>query len=66
MGIIINVNETNFVRSFNEVNHKDAQKLMSKFFNIEEITILKGGKLSNKFPAAFARNIAFRCINKSP
>ena len=41
-------------------------KLMSKFYYIEEITILKGGKLSNKFPAAFSRNIAFRCNNKNP
>ena len=44
---------------------KNQRKLMSNFFNIEEINILKGGKLSNKFPAAFARNIAFRCINKN-
>ena len=48
------------------LSYEDAQKLMSKFFNIEEITILKGGKLSNKFPSAFARNIAFRCNNKNP
>ena len=47
------------------LSYEDVKKLMSNFFNIEEITILKGGKLSNKFPAAFARNIAFRCINKS-
>ena len=48
------------------LSYEDVKKLMSNFFNIEEITILKGGKLSNKFPAAFARNIAFRCINKNP
>ena len=48
------------------LSYEDVKKLMSKFFNLEEITILKGGKLSNKFPAAFARNIAFRCNNKSP
>ena len=47
------------------LSYADAQKLMSNFFNIEEITILKGGKLSKKFPEMFARNIAFRCINKS-
>ena len=47
------------------LSYEDVKKLMSNFFNIEEITILKGGKLSNKFPAAFARNIAFRCINKN-
>ena len=28
----------------------DVQKLISNFFNIEEIVILKGGKLSKKFP----------------
>ena len=43
----------------------DVQKLISNFFNIEEIVILKGGKLSKKFPKAFARNIAFRCIKKN-
>ena len=48
------------------LSYEDAQKLLSKFFNIEEITILKGGKLSKKFPKAFARNIAFRCVNKNP
>ena len=48
------------------LSYEDVKKLISKFFNIEEITILKGGKLSKKFPAAFARNIAFRCNNKNP
>ena len=48
------------------LSYEDVKKLMSKFFNIEEITILKGGKLSKKFPAAFARNIAFRCNNINP
>ena len=43
----------------------DVQKLISNFFNIEEIVILKGGKLSKKFPKAFARNIAFRCYKKN-
>ena len=47
------------------LSYGDVKKLMSNFFNIEEITILKGGKLSKKFPEMFARNIAFRCINKS-
>jgi ubiquinone/menaquinone biosynthesis C-methylase UbiE len=45
-------------------SYDDVQKLLSNFFNIEEIVILKGGKLSKKFPKAFARNIAFRCIKK--
>ena len=48
------------------LSYEDVQKLMSNFFNLEEITILKGGKLSHKFPRAFARNIAFRCNNKNP
>ncbi|MDB4822431.1 class I SAM-dependent methyltransferase [Candidatus Pseudothioglobus singularis] len=47
------------------LSYGDVKKLMSNFFNIEEITILKGGKLSKKFPEMFARNIAFRCTNKS-
>ena len=45
-------------------SYDDVQKLISNFFIIEEIAILKGGKLSKKFPKAFARNIAFRCIKK--
>ena len=48
------------------LSYEDVKKLLSKFFNIDEITILKGGKLSKKFPKAFARNIAFRCVNKNP
>ena len=48
------------------LSYEDVKKLMSNFFNIEEITILKGGKIANRFPAAFARNIAFRCNNKNP
>ena len=48
------------------LSYEDAQKLISNFFNLEEISILKGGILSNKFPKAFARNIAFRCIKKNP
>jgi len=46
------------------LSYEDVKKLLSKFFNIDEITILKGGKLSKKFPKAFARNIAFSCIKK--
>jgi len=41
------------------LSYEDVQKLISNFFKIEEIVILKGGKLSRKFPKAFARNIAF-------
>ena len=48
------------------LSYEDVQELISKYFNAEEIVILKGGKLSNKFPKAFARNIAFRCTNKNP
>ena len=48
------------------LSYEDVKKLLSKFFYIDEITILKGGKLSKKFPAAFARNIAFMCNNKNP
>ena len=48
------------------LSYDDVQKLISKYFNADEIVILKGGKLSNKFPKIFARNIAFRCTNKNP
>ena len=42
------------------LSYIDVQKLISNFFNIDEIVILKGGKLSKRFPKAFARNIAFK------
>ena len=48
------------------LSYEDVQELISKYFNAEEIVILKGGKLSNKFPKIFARNIAFRCTHKNP
>ena len=48
------------------LSYEDVQELISKYFIIEEIEILKGGKLSNKFPKIFARNIEFRCSNENP
>ena len=42
------------------LSYEDVQKLLSRFLKIEEIVILKGGILSNKFPKVFARNIAFK------
>ena len=42
------------------LSYEDAQKLISNFFHIDKIVILKGGKLSKRFPKAFARNIAFK------
>ena len=42
------------------LSYEDVKKLLSNFFNIDEIVILKGGKLSKRFPKAFARNIAFK------
>lgn len=46
------------------LTYDDAQKLISEYFNIEEIVILKGGRLSNKLPKSFARNIAFRSTKR--
>ena len=48
------------------LSYEDVQELITKYFIIEEIEILKGGKLSNKFPKILASNIAFRCSNKNP
>ena len=42
------------------LSYEDVKKLLSNFFNIDEIVILKGGRLSKRFPKAFARNIAFK------
>ncbi len=48
------------------LSYEDVKKLLSDFFEIEEIEILKGGKKKSKlFPKLFARNIAFRCVSKS-
>ena len=44
-------------------SYEDVKKLLSNFFNIEEIVVLKGGKKSEIFPKAFARNVAFKSIN---
>ena len=43
------------------LSYDDVNELLSSFFNIQEINILKGGKISKIFPRGFARNIAFRC-----
>jgi len=44
------------------LSYKDVIKLLSLFFTIKEIEILKGGKKkSTMFPELFARNIAFIC-----
>lgn len=44
------------------LSYKDAKELLSTFFMIEKIEILKGGvKKAKKFPTLFARNIAFKC-----
>jgi len=44
------------------LSYKDVIKLLSLFFTIKEIEILKGGKKkSTMFPGLFARNIAFIC-----
>ena len=42
-------------------SYDDVQRILSEYFSLQEIVILKGGKISKKFPKAFARNIAFRC-----
>lgn len=44
------------------LSYKDAKELLSVFFKIEKIEVLKGGrKKSEIFPTLFARNIAFKC-----
>lgn len=44
------------------LSYEDAQNLISSFFTIEKIVIIKGGIFSKKFPKSFARNIAFKSI----
>jgi ubiquinone/menaquinone biosynthesis C-methylase UbiE len=44
------------------LSYQDVKKLLSFFFTIKEIVVLKGGKKkSAMFPKLFARNIAFVC-----
>ena len=44
------------------LSYEDAKDLLSKFFEINKIEVLKGGKkISKMFPKSFARNIAFNC-----
>jgi ubiquinone/menaquinone biosynthesis C-methylase UbiE len=46
------------------LSYDDAIKLLSHFFEVNKIEILKGGKkIAKKFPNLFARNIAFSCIS---
>ena len=49
------------------LSYQDVIKLLSVFFEIKKIEVLKGGKKkSAMFPGLFARNIAFICsINQS-
>lgn len=48
------------------LSYDDAKRLLSVFFEIKQIEILKGGKKkSSMLPRLFARNIAFNCIVKS-
>jgi SAM-dependent methyltransferase len=47
------------------LSYDDVKKLLSVFFEVNEIVILKGGKKKSKlFPKLFARNIAFKCSLK--
>lgn len=44
------------------LSYSDARELLSVFFKINEIVVLKGGVRKSKlFPNLFARNIAFIC-----
>ena len=49
------------------LSYQDVTKLLSVFFIIKKIEVLKGGKKkSSIFPGLFARNIAFNCsLNQS-
>ena len=47
------------------LSYEDVKELLSVFFEIKKIEILKGGKKKSKmFPTLFARNIAFNCASK--
>jgi len=45
-------------------SYNDVLNLLSDFFHVGEIMVLKGGKKANRFPKLFARNIAFICTLK--
>jgi len=44
--------------------YDEAINLLSEFFDVVDIDILKGGKIAGLFPKLFDRNIAFRCRAK--
>jgi ubiquinone/menaquinone biosynthesis C-methylase UbiE len=47
------------------LSYEDTKELLSVFFEIKKIEVLKGGKKKSKmFPKLFARNIAFNCSQK--
>lgn len=41
--------------------YDELLSLLSEFFNVQEINILKGGKKADAYPRMFARDVAFRC-----
>jgi len=45
------------------LSYTNAIDLLSEYFSVKNIEILKGGKKATLLPSLFARNIAFRCIN---
>jgi 2-polyprenyl-3-methyl-5-hydroxy-6-metoxy-1,4-benzoquinol methylase len=45
------------------MSYQDTIDLLENYFSVKEVVAIKGGKKADRFPALFARNIAFRCIN---
>lgn len=37
---------------------------LSRFFRVEEVRVLKGGKKAERWPHLFARDVAFRCVKR--
>ena len=46
------------------LKYSEALGLLSRFFELQHMRVLKGGKLASCFPGLFARNIAFCCLKK--
>lgn len=44
--------------------YEEARALLSDFFRLVEVRVLKGGKKARRYPKLFARDIAFHCIKE--
>lgn len=42
-------------------SYDELRELLSRYFRVEDVRVLKGGKKAERWPQWFARDVAFRC-----